>query len=249
MLNIDRQELKQKILKSLYDNGNQSATQLSKNLNVLKNEINIVLKLLEQESLVKYCGGHKWDLTETTRNNMSMDNIEKPVRKLTNDFYNLVDSMTELDVSVLTVPTIKILRNKMNFQEKHEELFKDVVFIVEANSFEKLCLWLDHWHEPRKGYLKVESWEDDCGGWFINIGEINGRQINISIFHSYINGKKVMFYECVSQLVDHKMVEEWLKHYSFDKIRWDNNSRWAHCDAMNFHHCIEAINVKDKNVH
>ena len=52
-----------------------------------------------------------------------------------------------------------------------------------------------------------------------------------------------MFYYGCSQVVDHKMIDDWLRHFTLKTIRWDNGTRWAHCDACNFNACLDAIGV------
>lgn len=42
------------------------------------------------------------------------------------------------------------------------------------------------------------------------------------------------------------MIEDWLKYFTLNSVRWDNGNRWAHCDSNNFHHCLDAIDVLDE---
>ena len=127
------------------------------------------------------------------------------------------------------------------YNPKHAELFKDVMFLVEADSYASHNLWVYYFYEPRKGVIPAKIWEQVSLGHMITIGTMYKRPICISIFYSIIDGKRVMFYEGCSQLVDHLMIENWLKHFTLNSIRWDNGTRWGHCDADNFHHCLNAI--------
>lgn len=126
------------------------------------------------------------------------------------------------------------------FNPKDQDLFKDVIFLVEANDNEVHSFWRDHFHEPRKDYIIVK-WEQEFCGQLIQIGELDNRPVNIAISYAKLNDKRVMFYYACSQVVDHAMVENWLKHFTLETIRWDNNTRWAHCNSSNFHHCIEIV--------
>lgn len=110
--------------------------------------------------------------------------------------------------------------------------FADIVFFIEANDFERSQLWLQ--------YNKDVQWKPDSG-LICTIGHINQRPICVSVTFDILNGKRVMFYYGCSQLVDHEMIDEWLDHNV--KAKWDNMTRRAHCDAMNFHHCLQAIGI------
>lgn len=136
------------------------------------------------------------------------------------------------------------------FREDDKILFKDVVFLVEATHNEQHHFWVDYHYKPRYEHSTVKKWEQVTIGRMIQIGELDNRPINISINWAILEGYIVMFYEGVSQLVDHKMIEDWIQHFSLDTIRWDNGHRWAHTDSGNFHHCLNAIQdlVKEKGV-
>src|SRR5574337_459163 len=130
------------------------------------------------------------------------------------------------------------MSSKKLWKEEDAELFKDVVFLVEATYNEMYSLWLDYYYQPRsKNIPVVKEWEQETIGRIVTIGKLDKRPINVQVWWAKLNGKRVLFYEACSQLVDYKLVEEWLKHFTLDKIRWDNDARWAHCDATNFHLC------------
>jgi hypothetical protein len=127
------------------------------------------------------------------------------------------------------------MRNRMSYDEwartSAEDRLKETDFLVEANSFEHLCLWRE-WHE----YL---SWEQCNPGAWLTIGKVNDRPVCINMFWDLINGKLVCFYDACSQIVDFEQVEDWFeKNY---KGRWDSNTRRASCDSMNFHLCLDHI--------
>jgi len=52
-----------------------------------------------------------------------------------------------------------------------------------------------------------------------------------------INGKYVCFYDATSRIVDHQMVENYIKENY--PVKWDSGSRTAMTDGMNFHHCLD----------
>jgi hypothetical protein len=104
-------------------------------------------------------------------------------------------------------------------------------FVVEATDFEQLTLW-QQWHE-------TVTWQQDNPGWLETVGHNAGRPVCISVSWNVINGRHVMFYEATSQVVDHELVDAWLVANCNPK--WDNGTRRAHTNAMNFGHCIHAV--------
>lgn len=89
--------------------------------------------------------------------------------------------------------------------ESLEDVYKDVHGIVEANSFETLKLWQD-WHKE-KGY----SWVQNNSGWLELVGELAGKQVWISPLAHIVNGRKILFVEATSAVVDWGMIEDYLK--------------------------------------
>lgn len=134
----------------------------------------------------------------------------------------------------------------MEYCEEHKELFDNVVFLVEASSYERLTFWKDHFHAPHKGMPVIRTWEQESRGQMVYLGKIDKRPMYVQIWWDVLNGKRIIFYEGCSQVVDHKMIEDWLKHFTLNTIRWDNGRRWARCDAMNFHQCLDALGVLDE---
>jgi len=121
--------------------------------------------------------------------------------------------------------------------------FEDTVFVVEANGYERLSLWTKHCHQGSVEYTsgppyKRYKWEQDNHGIWYQIGELAGLPICVSFFWNKIDGHRVLFYECTSRVYDLQVIDGWLKAHC--NPTWDGNRR-AHCDAMNFHHCLDAI--------
>lgn len=85
------------------------------------------------------------------------------------------------------------------------ERYKDVTVIVEATSYETLCLW-EKWHQ-QKGY----TWIQDMSGPLITVGWIQDRPVCIAPLVHIVNGRHIMFVEATSTLVDWDMIEYWLK--------------------------------------
>lgn len=130
--------------------------------------------------------------------------------------------------------------------DEDAKLFKDVEFLIEANHNEQHSLWREFHYRPQYEFLYVKNWEQISMGRIIEVGTVDNRPIVISIFYAKLNGKKVMFYYGCSQLVDHKMIDDWIQMYTLETIRYDNGYRWAHCDAMNFHNCLHGLGIEDR---
>lgn len=88
------------------------------------------------------------------------------------------------------------------------------------------------------------EWKEDSKGICIEIGSVDNRPVCVSFFTAKIDGKKVIFYEPVSQIVDYRMVREYLEK-NF-QMTHDNYTSWNHTDANNFHICVHALQKLDK---
>jgi hypothetical protein len=112
-----------------------------------------------------------------------------------------------------------------------KEFLKDVVGVVEATSYEALCLWREQHKE------KSKSWESDNGGYLPTVGELDGRPVVISLFVNTVDGHPILFMEPTSQVVDHQMIQKWLMDHlpSTAFIQRDDGQHLNMVNAMNFH--------------
>ena len=78
-----------------------------------------------------------------------------------------------------------------------------VIGVVEANSFETLCLWKEHPNADAR-------WKQAPWGPLVEIGQVDGRPIWVSLLVHTIDGDRVLFIDATSQIVDHKLIDEWL---------------------------------------
>lgn len=127
----------------------------------------------------------------------------------------------------------------MSIKSDIEDYFKDVVFTVDANSFEQHALWMMY-HYKDVGYGQVLRWEEESRGHGITIGHVKDMPVVLSLNYARIEGRRVCFFYGCSQVVDYRMVDKWMDDRTGD-IRCDNGYRPATCDAMNFSHCLAAI--------
>lgn len=110
-------------------------------------------------------------------------------------------------------------------------------FVLEANSCETLYLW-------RECQDNDISWVQDNSGLSVDIGEFGDMPVNISVFWNTIDGLLVLFWDPISMVVHHDMIEKW-----FDKNcnpMYDNGTRRARTNAMNFHHVLHAAEDRKK---
>ena len=81
----------------------------------------------------------------------------------------------------------------------------DVVGVVEANSFERMCLWKEY-------KANGKTWVQNLSGCGINVGYITAqRPVFISLTTAVVDGHKILFVEPTSISVDHGMIGIWLK--------------------------------------
>lgn len=110
--------------------------------------------------------------------------------------------------------------------------FDDVVYRIEATDFEQLSLWKENNDFPEGHHMKVK-WEQDCLGFWREIGHIAGHPVCISCSFTKLNGKRIVFYNATSMVVDYAMVEEWINKQCPEGTH--------KTDPMNFGHCINFI--------
>lgn len=108
------------------------------------------------------------------------------------------------------------------------ERYAGVESVVEVTSYEALILW-EKWHQ-QKGY----SWIEDNSGPLITVGSIGTRPVCIAPLVHVVNGRKIMFVEATSILVDWCMIHEWL-HDNVPTARIPGTELIKCANAQNFH--------------
>jgi hypothetical protein len=112
-------------------------------------------------------------------------------------------------------------------------------YVIRATDTEKFFLWKDI-DRIRKQKFTEHRWQNIIWGHIsegrvYTIGKINNRPINIELSWAKLNGHYVTFWESNSELVDYKMLREWLEQtFKHVDIR-------HYCNALNFHLCIDYI--------
>lgn len=165
------------------------------------------------------------------------------------------------------------LNNKNTLGEIRPE-FKDVVYFVSATSEEQFNIWQDYSKESitniepisddfiealpdnfksrveklnnqvKRAQHKRVDWVQVSAGFGLTIGSLDKRPVVVCFSFAYINGHKICFYEDTSEIVDHKMIEDWL--ISKFQLTHDGYTRWNHTNATNFHNCVQGLETLDK---
>lgn len=120
-----------------------------------------------------------------------------------------------------------------------QDFLNGVVGVVEANSFEHHALW-------RFNEMSIlHQWESARSGLGTTVGKVGKMPVAISLSIDVIDGHRILFYHATSQVVDHRMVEDWLKKNlpvtAFEDS--DPRKRMNHADAMNFHNALPRPKV------
>lgn len=123
---------------------------------------------------------------------------------------------------------------------------KNSLYAVESTSFERMTLWREYATQAvgKPGCPPVASpnavkWEQDNSGIGCAVGQIGDRPVMLSFLWTDIDGRTIVFWECTSQVADHKMIEEWMKKYA---PHWfPEGRRYKTLDAGDFCHMVWEI--------
>ena len=88
---------------------------------------------------------------------------------------------------------------------------------VEATRNEQLMLW--------QRYHKEQSipWTDEQSGYLAHIGYLDSRVVMISIMKARVRDRSVLFWHPTSVVVDHDMIDDWLRKHLPDAVKTDVN--------------------------
>lgn len=90
----------------------------------------------------------------------------------------------------------------MRMSDELKEFLSDVFGIIEANDYERQCLW-DLWHES-------VDWQSNNDGYFHKLTGTYGEDIWISLQCAFINGKRVLFWYPSGRHADYTVIDNWL---------------------------------------
>lgn len=117
----------------------------------------------------------------------------------------------------------------MNIDESMVSFLSDVVGVVEATSYEQLTLWREY------------QWNDRSeGGPLITVGHLAKMPVCITLMKANVKGHTVAFMDITSQVVDHRLIDEWLSKHMPKEARRVN--------AMNFHNVFPQPQVESSRI-
>jgi hypothetical protein len=111
--------------------------------------------------------------------------------------------------------------------------FAETVYVVEADHYAVVALRLD----CRNNGIE---WTSHDGTKVATLGYLDNRPILVEFAWHELNGKLIVSYCGVSEVVDHKLIRDWLEKNCNPKSQ-DGRSD-AHCTALYFDNCLKGIN-------
>lgn len=109
------------------------------------------------------------------------------------------------------------------------KFLEGVVGVVEATNCEKHFLWKEN-----RDRVHPRKWEENLSGLGQTVGRLAGMPVCISLLTATVDGRKLLFVHPTSQVVDHRMIDLWLKETLPETaIRPDGYVNST--DATNFH--------------
>jgi hypothetical protein len=84
------------------------------------------------------------------------------------------------------------------------KFLEGTVGIVEANRFEQHCLW------ERYTQNDGAAWQENTMGYGVRVGDLNDMPVFLSLTTANVNGKKILFIDPTSMVVDHRLIEAWI---------------------------------------
>lgn len=107
------------------------------------------------------------------------------------------------------------------------EMLRGVVGVVEANSYEHLCLW-------REEQERRVPWKEGLAGRLVVVGRFNRMPVCLSIRVDEVGGHRLAFIDATSAVVDWRKIDAWLKA-NMPKTAFRSDGHINKVDAMNFH--------------
>lgn len=141
--------------------------------------------------------------------------------------------------------------------DKDIERLRRVKFFVEANSFEVQTLWKDWSLQYQREFTDLTDeenkvdWIEEMSGFWLTIDTVTIKKqkypVNLAFTFATINDNYVCFYEGISAIVNHIVIDKFLRK-NFP-VKYDNDTRNAFTDANNFHHCAHfCLEKRNKRI-
>jgi hypothetical protein len=129
----------------------------------------------------------------------------------------------------------------MRIDKQMDDFLDGVQGLCEANSYEQHSLWGENDREGRF------TWVQENFGLLPTIGRVGKRPVVLSLFICVIKGYRICFYHATSQIVDHLIVDEWLKK-AMPPSAHRRDGFLNKTDAMNFINVIHELDYQHKAV-
>ena len=114
------------------------------------------------------------------------------------------------------------------WENQYKGFLEGVVGVCQATHAERHFVW-NSYHYDRG----LVSWVSGGGGPGVKVGEIAGEQVWISLLVDVIEGQKILWVDATSQVVDHRMIEDWLKKH-LPQSAFNDRGYINSTDATNF---------------
>lgn len=106
----------------------------------------------------------------------------------------------------------KELKESLEHINKIDKRLAETFYAIEADSYAYHQIWKEYFYDVPAEKRKFDFVQDHSGIGF-EIGKLDKRPIVLSFSWFIVNGHRVAFYCCNSQVCDWKMIEDWLKKY------------------------------------
>jgi hypothetical protein len=151
-----------------------------------------------------------------------LNEIKDLDKKEETDYSMSMNTLQKLQKHLAEIPDL-IARVTSDIDKSFEKLDKRVVADEARFSLTEIFAEGDSFHYWER-WNKEYNFQQDTAGRMFQVGEFGGQPIWVSFIWYVVNGHYVCFYEATSNVVNWKMVEEWLKIQQPEAIRTDYNN-------------------------
>lgn len=112
-------------------------------------------------------------------------------------------------------------------------------FLVEASQNEWFQLWSQYCRDSldHRPPAPINEWKQ-LGGWIIQVGQLGGRPVCVQFNWDCLDGFLVCQWGPTSELVDYKMIRQWIDEH-YDRKTYEGRS--ARCDSPNIHNMLQEL--------
>lgn len=146
------------------------------------------------------------------------------------DTASVYDITLRLDIDSALQKLNSLPRLRVDFDDQLKEFLGGAHAFVEADRYSAHMLWYENcekleWIECNHGLGEI-------------IGYVGDMPVNLSLTKATVDGKLIIFYDAVSMVVDHSIVEDWVSEIAKLVGAVNQYGRIRKTDAMNFHNVL-----------